>query len=69
MWCPPSCPFRYKCDKCNRLVPAIKQTTIHDDPNCLILHLKVRCGAVCGHAAVRPDVAAPAGYTYMVHMP
>ncbi|KXZ46653.1 hypothetical protein GPECTOR_41g617 [Gonium pectorale] len=31
---------KYKCDKCRQLVPAIKQTTIWDDPNVLVLHLK-----------------------------
>ncbi|GLC42526.1 hypothetical protein PLESTB_001107400 [Pleodorina starrii] len=31
---------KYKCDKCRQLVPALKQTTIWDDPNVLVLHLK-----------------------------
>ncbi|GIL85867.1 hypothetical protein Vretimale_8927 [Volvox reticuliferus] len=31
---------KYRCDKCRTLVPALKQTTIWDDPNVLVLQLK-----------------------------
>ncbi|GFR46995.1 hypothetical protein Agub_g8649 [Astrephomene gubernaculifera] len=31
---------KYRCDRCRTLAPAVKQTTIWDDPNVLVLHLK-----------------------------
>jgi hypothetical protein len=30
----------YKCDRCNKLVTADKQMTLHRTPNCLVVHLK-----------------------------
>lgn len=31
---------KYRCDRCRQLVAAVKQTTIWDDPNVLVVHLK-----------------------------
>jgi ubiquitin C-terminal hydrolase len=30
----------YRCEGCKQLVPAVKQMTIYDDPNVLVIHLK-----------------------------
>ncbi|GLI66904.1 hypothetical protein VaNZ11_010931 [Volvox africanus] len=51
---------KYRCEKCRALVPALKQTTIWDEPNVLVLQLKrfngaSLCGKITRHVAF-PDV-------------
>ncbi|WIA35078.1 hypothetical protein OEZ86_003565 [Tetradesmus obliquus] len=31
---------KYRCEGCKQLMPAVKQMTIYDDPNVLVIHLK-----------------------------
>ncbi|GIL55960.1 hypothetical protein Vafri_11422 [Volvox africanus] len=52
---------KYRCEKCRALVPALKQTTIWDDPNVLVLQLKrfnggSLLGKITRHVAFQDEV-------------